>query len=137
MSCTYLAHPELESVVIIIIIKLQHGTGRSTWYRQYGTCGITSAHLLSRASEADAGPSGHGRQLEVTHSGFICACLLPMLAKQRTVLPGAYASKALLALFGQHALVDPFTNCELPCSQEPWHTCYQTSAFKENVFSDP
>jgi len=88
-------------------------------------------------AEADAGPSGHGRQLEVTHSGFICACLLPMLAKQRTVLPGAYATKALLALFGQYALVDPFTNCELPCSQEPWHTCYQTSVFKENVFSDP
>ncbi len=32
-------------------------------------------------AEADAGPSGHGGQPEVLHSGFICPCLLPMLAK--------------------------------------------------------
>jgi hypothetical protein len=50
---------------------------------------VSSADAQSRASpatagafaEPDAGPGGHGGQLEVKHSGFICPCLLPMVAK--------------------------------------------------------
>ena len=32
-----------------LCIKLLHGTGRSTWYRQHDTCDITPAQLLTCA----------------------------------------------------------------------------------------
>ncbi len=107
---------------------------------------VSSADAQSRASPATAGafakpdaePSGHAGQLEVNILDlFVLVCYQCLPSQRRTVLPSVYASKALLTFFWQHALFDQFTTCELPCSQEPWHTCYQTSAVKENVLSDP
>ena len=90
--------------------------------------GGSPADAQSRASSANAGasaaanagPSGHGCQIEVNQlqSGFVAIFIYYQCLPSRRL-------KALLAFVWQHAFFDQFKYCEHPCSHEPSHTCYQ------------